>query len=167
MERFSVALPDEASTAALGRALADALPREPGFSLHLRGDLGAGKTTLIRELVRTLPGGEAAQAASPSFNICNVYPTRPEVFHYDLYRLEGSSGCEELDEHLDRADALVAIEWAEHLPARLACVECLLLTLRKADVGRVAVVEAHGAAARLYAGIVYEHLPKAGISAMS
>ncbi|KHK01519.1 tRNA (adenosine(37)-N6)-threonylcarbamoyltransferase complex ATPase subunit type 1 TsaE [Desulfovibrio sp. TomC] len=115
---LSLRLPDEAATLALGRALAailaDAARRA---SLLLRGDLGSGKTTLVRGLAGALPGGDDAEVASPSFNIVNVYPTRPEVFHVDLYRIPG--GDPSVEEHLEAAaenDAIVVVEWAEHLP---------------------------------------------------
>lgn len=115
-------------TARLGRALAEAL-RAGGVSqaVLLEGGLGAGKTTLVRFLVEALPGGELAEVSSPSFTLCNIYPTRPEVWHYDLYRLEAGPPPDELLETLDHLAApvsapeespvLLLVEWPERLEA--------------------------------------------------
>ena len=91
-------LPALSHTRALARNLAAAVaeyqrlhPAEPLPVILLMGDLGAGKTTLIRFLVEALPGGENAEVASPSFTLCNVYPTTPKVQHFDLYRLPPGS----------------------------------------------------------------------------
>ena len=89
----------------------------------LMGDLGAGKTTFIRFLVETLPGGENAEVASPSFTLCNVYPTTPEVQHFDLYRLPPGGSDEMLEENLDAGTGLILVEWAEYLPARVFPVD--------------------------------------------
>jgi tRNA threonylcarbamoyladenosine biosynthesis protein TsaE len=86
--------------------------------LLLEGELGAGKTTLVRGLVAALPGAERAEVSSPSFTLANVYPTRPEVAHFDLYRLEGRAAPEELFEALEQAGTWVVVEWAGHLPCR-------------------------------------------------
>lgn len=89
----------------------------------LMGDLGAGKTTFIRFLVEGLPGGELAEVASPSFTLCNVYPTTPETQHFDLYRLPPGSSDEMLEESLESMHGLILIEWAEYLPARIFPVD--------------------------------------------
>ena len=87
--------------------------------LLLMGDLGAGKTTFIRFLTEALPGGENSEVASPSFTLCNVYPTTPKVQHFDLYRLPPGCGDEMLEESLDMLHGLILIEWAEYLPGRV------------------------------------------------
>ena len=119
-------LPALSHTCALARNLAAAVaeyqrlhPAEPLPVILLMGDLGAGKTTLIRFLVEALPGGENAEVASPSFTLCNVYPTTPKVQHFDLYRLPPGCGDEMLEESLDMLHGLILIEWAEYLPGRV------------------------------------------------
>jgi len=78
------------ATAALAHAFAACVADSPALPpVLLHGQLGAGKTTFIRELVQTLPGSENAEVSSPSFNILNLYPTTPPVGHFDLYRTEG------------------------------------------------------------------------------
>ena len=67
-------------TKELGRHLAEILPAcRPMPALLLDGDLGAGKTTLTRELVLCLPGGEQAEISSPTFTLVNIYLTCPQV----------------------------------------------------------------------------------------
>ena len=105
------------------RTCADTRPGAPLPVVLLMGDLGAGKTTFIRFLTETLPGGENAEVASPSFTLCNVYPTTPKVQHFDLYRLPPGSGDEMLEESLEELCGLILIEWAEYLPGRVFPVD--------------------------------------------
>jgi len=139
-------LPDEAATLALGRALA-VIVSDPTnrAALLLRGDLGSGKTTLVRGLAETLPGGEDAEVASPSFNIVNVYPTRPETYHVDLYRIP--SGDPSVEEHLEAAadqDAILIVEWAEYLTSAILPVDRLEIDWLPAAIGRLCRVTAFG-----------------------
>ena len=116
MEHFQFFLSNTQATMDLGVALALALrdfPAPP--AIYLFGGLGAGKTTLGRGLVGALPGGDKAEVGSPSFTLCNIYPTRPKVLHADLYRLPpGSSLPEEMGEDLSE-DVLLILEWPENL----------------------------------------------------
>ncbi len=110
-------LADETATLELGKQLATILCAiTPVQTILLCGGLGAGKTTLVRGLIKYLPGGENAQVASPSFNIMNLYPTTPETAHFDLYRLEGLPPDESLSELLQQRKHLILIEWAQFLP---------------------------------------------------
>lgn len=109
-------LKDHDATEALGKSLAAGLASSLLLpTLMLTGDLGSGKTTLVRALVESLPGAENAEVSSPSFNIFNLYPTSPEVAHFDLYRLEGMPPDEALFEFLGDDRTLVIIEWAQFL----------------------------------------------------
>ncbi len=143
-------LPDEAATLALGRALAVSLPENgPYPALLLSGGLGAGKTTLARGLVSALPGAEAAEVASPSFNIVNYYPTFPPVAHFDLYRLEGLPPDEDLHDCLADPGVLVLVEWAQYLAPAHFTEDFLSLAWQDADQGRALDIQAHGPASRL------------------
>jgi len=105
-------LPDVAATERLGRALAGRLQR--GDFIALMGDLGAGKTTLARGLLRAL--GEAGPVPSPSFTLVQHYEITPvAVAHFDLYRLASVEESFELglDEACHAGAALV--EWPEIL----------------------------------------------------
>jgi tRNA threonylcarbamoyladenosine biosynthesis protein TsaE len=137
-ERSLFCLPDEAATLAFGRTLA-AILCDPASraALLLRGGLGSGKTTLVRGLAEALPGGEDAEVASPSFNIVNVYPTRPETYHVDLYRIPG--GDPSVEEHLEAAsdqDAIVVVEWAEYLTDAMLPADRLEIEWLPAETGR-------------------------------
>ena len=162
--RDTYILRSASETAALGRLLARAMAHAP-FSLLMSGDLGCGKTTLTRSLVEALPGGEKAEISSPSFTLCNVYPTCPPVVHCDLYRQ--GAGCALPDEVLDMlADGAVLVcEWAEYLDARDMPEDCLILRIEfvpelGSEARRVSL-EAHGinslALATVLPGIWPEH----------
>ncbi|EFL51233.1 protein of unknown function UPF0079 [Solidesulfovibrio fructosivorans JJ]] len=143
---LTLSLPDTEATLALGRKLA-VLASDPATraALLLRGGLGSGKTTLVRGMVTALPGGDAAEVASPSFNIVNVYPTTPETFHVDLYRIAGGDPC--VDEHLETAadqDALVVVEWAEYLARAAQPADRLEIDWLPAESGRRCRITAAG-----------------------
>jgi tRNA threonylcarbamoyladenosine biosynthesis protein TsaE len=79
------ALPDEAATLAFGAALGRALA--PGMTVYLRGDLGAGKTTLVRGVLRGR--GYAGKVKSPTYTLVEVYEiSKLYFYHFDFYRLE-------------------------------------------------------------------------------
>jgi tRNA threonylcarbamoyladenosine biosynthesis protein TsaE len=113
-------------TEAVGRRLAGLL--RPGDVVALYGDLGAGKTTLARGILRGL--GFEGEVASPTFPIVQPYETlSPPVWHVDLYRIEEPDELRELslDEALD--EGVLIIEWPERLGAAL-WPEALRLVLR-------------------------------------
>ncbi|EPR42338.1 putative protein family UPF0079, ATPase [Desulfovibrio sp. X2] len=144
MKRLAVRLSGTAATEALGAALAACLSPRPGFALLLDGPLGAGKTTLVRGLASVLPGGDEAEVASPSFNICNIYPTVPEVAHFDLYRLEGMSPGEEFHDALEHPETLVIVEWSQYLDGPDRPEDALSCELHAEGKGREAVLSAEG-----------------------
>jgi len=99
-----------AETIELGRTLASRL--EPGDVVAFYGELGAGKTTMIKGIAAGL--GVADVVKSPSFVIVTEYVGRLPVYHVDLYRLDEKSDFESigLDSYLD-GDGVCLIEWAE------------------------------------------------------
>ncbi len=105
-------LAGEADTAALGERLAQAA--RPGDVIALSGDLGAGKTTLARALIRKLAGPDT-EAPSPTFTLVQTYPAPDlSIWHFDLYRLNDPGEARELG--LEEAvDGLAVIEWPERL----------------------------------------------------
>lgn len=105
-------LPDAAATEAFGASLAPLV--RPGDVVTLSGDLGAGKTSLARGLLRAL--GLRGEAPSPSFAIVQPYDppeVRLPVLHVDLYRLEDPSELEELGLDDAASDMLLLVEWPD------------------------------------------------------
>src|SRR5688572_32783085 len=112
-----ILLPSPAATDALGRRLAPLL--RVGDVVALEGDLGAGKTTLARGLLRGL--GHEGEVASPTFPIVQPYEAlRVPVWHVDLYRIEQASELEELALDDAHDHAALVIEWPERLGAALS-----------------------------------------------
>jgi N-acetylmuramate 1-kinase len=109
---FSVALPDERATRRLAIDVANAL--EAGDVVTLSGDLGAGKTTLARTLIRYLAGDPTIEVPSPTFTLMQSYdlPQFPLV-HVDLYRVSGPAELAELgfDDLPERA--VMLLEWPD------------------------------------------------------
>lgn len=125
-------LPDEAATEAVGAALAPLL--RGGEVIALSGDLGAGKTTLVRGLLRAL--GHAGAVKSPTYTLVESYSLPAfELHHFDLYRLAAPAELEYLglDTFL-HPGAVCLFEWPERgagvLPAGLT------LQLRRDGRGR-------------------------------
>lgn len=132
----TILLPHLRATWRLGKELAAYFSHYPPFPLFLEGDLGCGKTTLVRALVDHLPGSDRAEVNSPSFNICNVYPTLPPVAHFDLYRLSETGPDESLFEYLADPSLLVIVEWAQHLASLWWPPEYLRMILMSHGSGR-------------------------------
>lgn len=109
-------LSDPAELTRLATRLAAAL--RPGDAVALAGDLGAGKTTLARGLLRAL--GWEGEVPSPTYTLVQVYEPPAlllPVWHVDLYRLEDADEAEALG--LFETDAALLIEWPERLGGRL------------------------------------------------
>jgi tRNA threonylcarbamoyladenosine biosynthesis protein TsaE len=136
-------LPDEAATLRLGAALAPGIA--PGRVLHLRGDLGAGKTTLARGLLRTL--GHAGRIKSPTYSLVELYPlSRLNLYHFDFYRFEDreewlASGFRD---YFNPQSACI-VEWPERAGDLLAPPD-LEVRLRMDGSGRRAALEARSPA---------------------
>lgn len=108
----------EEATIALGEQLAATLPSQR--VVLLIGNLGAGKTTLAKGMVRGLGAAQAEDVSSPTFPLIHEYGTEGRVYHIDLYRLDEPRQVATLglDEIFDR-DAVVLIEWGERFPQLL------------------------------------------------
>lgn len=126
-------------TRALGQKIADALI--PGLTLLLKGELGAGKTTLVRELCRALGW---KRTCSPSFALVNEYAgARIPIVHADLYRLEDVDSRDlGLDDYLDDGWVLI-VEWPERL-ARSDFVDTWLCEMEDRGGARRFSVHAEG-----------------------
>jgi tRNA threonylcarbamoyladenosine biosynthesis protein TsaE len=107
-------------TMLVGRELAAILM--PPRMLILRGDLGAGKTTLVKGIAAGLGAAEESDVTSPTFTLVHEYSGgNAMLYHLDLYRLEKERELETLGiDEMQRADALVLIEWGEKFPSLVA-----------------------------------------------
>jgi tRNA threonylcarbamoyladenosine biosynthesis protein TsaE len=105
----------EEETIAFGEGLAHQLPAK-GVVL-LIGDLGAGKTTLAKGIVKGLGAAPPDEVSSPTFTLIHEYGNEGRVYHVDLYRLDELREVETLglEELFDR-EAIVLIEWGERFP---------------------------------------------------
>lgn len=116
-------------TAALGARIAAHLRK--GDAVALGGDLGAGKTTLARAILRAL--GVREGIPSPTFTLVQSYQTRLPVHHYDLYRIEDEREIDELGLSEALEDGAALIEWPERAGDRLPD-DVLYLSLTMMDV---------------------------------
>ena len=86
----------------------------------LRGDLGTGKTTLVKGIAAALGAAQVEDVTSPTFTLVHEYiGPRVRIYHLDLYRLETERELLTLglDEMADASDALVLVEWGEKFPS--------------------------------------------------
>jgi N-acetylmuramate 1-kinase len=109
---------DEAGSRRLAELLALKIGR--GDAIALSGDLGAGKTTLARALIRALLGGDQIEVPSPTFSLQQTYATpRLNISHLDFYRLSGAEEARELGFEDALQDGAVIVEWPERAAALL------------------------------------------------
>jgi tRNA threonylcarbamoyladenosine biosynthesis protein TsaE len=134
-------LPDDAATLALGRELAVGL--NPGDIVLLSGDLGSGKTSLARAIIRQLMGDEGLDVPSPSFALVQPYetPDGVSILHADLYRLTDPREIDELG-LLETPQAIVLVEWPERAPELFARAALRIgLTMPPDGQGRLVEIE--------------------------
>jgi len=149
---LEIELASRKETQRLGRMMASVL--EPGDLVVLSGDLGAGKTFLVRAMARQLGVAREVAISSPTFNLVQEYETpRGAFLHADLYRLLDAP--EQLPLEVARLDlaerraegAIVAVEWGEGAIRALGDHVSLLVRLRLDGATRKATIEgARGAA---------------------
>ena len=135
----TIPLPDENATLALGAALA---PRvAPGLVITLRGELGAGKTTLVRGLLQAL--GHAGRVKSPTYTLVEVYEvSRLSLYHFDFYRFHDPSEWTYTGfRDVFNGQNVCLIEWPERARGQLPPAD-LDIALEIAEPGRIATVTA-------------------------
>ena len=124
-------------TVAIGRKLAELLT--PPRLMILRGDLGAGKTTLVKGIAAALGAAEPDEVTSPTFTLVHEYSGsqngKPvKLLHLDLYRLDAERQLESLGlEEMQTPDAIVLVEWGEKFKS-----------IRKQANGEIAVTSTGG-----------------------
>jgi tRNA threonylcarbamoyladenosine biosynthesis protein TsaE len=131
-----------AGTIQLGRKLARLL--KPPQLLLLRGDLGTGKTTLVKGIAQALDAAEPDEVTSPTFTLLHEYEGTQDghpvkLLHLDVYRLEGERQLETLGlDELLTPDALVLVEWGDKFKS-----------LRKKATGEIVITAAGGDARKI------------------
>jgi len=129
-------------TIAVGRKLVELL--KPPQLLLLRGELGTGKTTLVKGIAQALDAAEPDEVTSPTFTLIHEYhgtrkgkPVR--LYHLDVYRLESERQLETLGiDDLLTPDALVLVEWGEKFKS-----------IRKRATGEIAISSEGGDARKI------------------
>lgn len=136
---LTLALPGEAATAALARRLAPSLAQ--GAVVYLRGELGAGKTTFARALLRAL--GVTGPVKSPTYTLLERYAVDGrEAFHLDLYRIADADELQWLGlDELEVPTAIVLVEWPERGGRALPRAD-LEVALEHAGTGRSVTLRA-------------------------
>ncbi len=128
-----LSLPDEAATLALGAQIARLL--RAGMTVYLEGDLGAGKTTLVRGTLRAL--GYTGRVKSPTYTLTEIYSLPGfELYHFDLYRMHDprewlEAGFREVAD----GQTVSLVEWPEKAAGLLPPADLRIL-LRVLDAGR-------------------------------
>ena len=131
-----------ADTIAVGRKLAELL--EPPQLLLLRGDLGTGKTTLVKGIAQALDAAEPDEVTSPTFTLIHEFDGarkgKPvKLYHLDVYRLESERQLETLGlDDLLTPDALVVVEWGEKFKS-----------IRKRATGEIVIASEGGDARKI------------------
>jgi tRNA threonylcarbamoyladenosine biosynthesis protein TsaE len=133
-------LPDSAATEALGAALAKSFPSAScGAIVHLRGELGSGKTTCARSLLHAL--GVTAMVRSPTYTLVDTYDVASSTcVHVDLYRVATSSEVEELGlRDMTGPGYLMLIEWPEKGGVAVPPADLNLQLIYRGDARRAAL----------------------------
>ena len=131
-----------AETIDVGRKLAQLL--KPPQLLLLRGDLGTGKTTLVKGIAEALDAAEADEVTSPTFTLLHEYDgalngKTVKLYHLDVYRLEGERQLETLGlEESLTPDALVLVEWGDKFKS-----------IRKRATGEIVIASTGGDARKI------------------
>lgn len=86
-----------------------------GDLVLLSGDLGAGKTTLARSVIRQLTEDDALEVPSPTYTLCQSYDARIPIHHYDLYRISSMEELDELGWQEQLEDGCVLMEWPQNV----------------------------------------------------
>jgi tRNA threonylcarbamoyladenosine biosynthesis protein TsaE len=136
-KKFEFTTQSGADTIEVGRKLAEILA--PPKLLVLRGDLGTGKTTLVKGIAQALDAADPDEVTSPTFTLIHEYEgTRHgrtvKLFHLDVYRIEGERQLESLGlDDLLTDDAIVLVEWGEKFKS-----------IRKRATGEIVIASAGG-----------------------
>jgi tRNA threonylcarbamoyl adenosine modification protein YjeE len=140
---LTIHLADDRATALFGEDLLLAL--QIGDCIALEGDLGAGKSTLSRALIRAMAGDPELEVPSPTFTLVQNYNLSIPVAHFDLYRLSDPSELDELGLDEALADGICLIEWPDKAGRALPKNHVGITFQFAPDGGRNLTIQAPGA----------------------
>lgn len=135
-------LKDENATIQLGKIIADQI--ENGVIIALIGDLGSGKTTISKSIIKSLTNEE--NIPSPTFNIVNEYSLNGKlIYHFDFYRLEDENELYGIgfDDYLAQKNSIILIEWADKFESLLP-KNYIKLNFEKLEDSRNVKITANG-----------------------
>lgn len=138
MTAHRVILDNEAATAQFGADIAMAL--QPGDLICLKGEIGAGKSTLARALIRHLADDWELEVPSPTYTLCQIYELDLPIAHYDLYRLSADEELHELGLDDNLAEGAVVLEWPERAGDIIPAFALTVEMLSSEEGGRTAVL---------------------------
>jgi len=140
MSEYSFTTHSAEQTIALGGELAKLLPPK---LIILRGDLGVGKTTLVKGIAAALGVAKSDEVTSPTFTLVHEYGDGPaRLYHLDLYRLETERelltlGMEEMEE----SGTLMLVEWGEKFPSIAARADGEIILKRTGEYSRTVTLQ--------------------------
>ncbi|MBL0121576.1 MAG: tRNA (adenosine(37)-N6)-threonylcarbamoyltransferase complex ATPase subunit type 1 TsaE [Betaproteobacteria bacterium] len=159
LSQLEIDLSDEAATLALGAAIARLL--QPGVCIHLSGDLGAGKTTLSRGILRGL--GFEGRVKSPTYTLVELYVvSKLNLYHFDFYRF---SEPEEWNDagfrDLFNGTNVCLVEWPEKAGELLPLPDLKILLAPSPSTGRSATIQAYTPRGQSLVQLLLQTLPSA------
>jgi tRNA threonylcarbamoyl adenosine modification protein YjeE len=134
---LDIFLPDEAATIRLSEDMALAVRR--GDYIALSGDLGAGKSTFSRALIRAIADDAFLEVPSPTFTLVQSYDLRIPVAHFDLYRIADAAEIDELGFDEALSDGVCLVEWPEKGLGALPAEGIWLTFVHEGDGRRVSI----------------------------
>ncbi|WP_242219126.1 tRNA (adenosine(37)-N6)-threonylcarbamoyltransferase complex ATPase subunit type 1 TsaE [Shinella zoogloeoides] len=134
---LDIFLADEAATIRFGEDMAIALKR--GDYVALSGDLGAGKSTFSRAVIRAIADDAYLEVPSPTFTLVQSYELRVPVAHFDLYRIADAAEIDELGFDEALADGICLVEWPEKGEGALPVNGITLTFTHEGDGRRVSI----------------------------
>ena len=144
---LDIALADEAATIRFGEDMALAVRR--GDYIALSGDLGAGKSTFSRALIRAIADDARLEVPSPTFTLVQSYDLRLPVAHFDLYRIADAAEIDELGFDEALSDGVCLVEWPEKGSGTLPAEGISLTFMHEGEGRRVSIDGPEAALARI------------------
>lgn len=140
---YSVTSNSVTETHHLGTRIGELL--QPGACLGLTGDLGAGKTHLVKGIAAGLGVGDPSTVNSPTFVIVNEYDGRLHVYHVDVYRLHAAEELSAIGfDEMIQAGGVVLVEWADRIDSIMPSDRAIIHLEHLAPTVRRIRIQSHG-----------------------